>query len=222
VTARLAALSPRALVGLAAGVVLLWAVLLWLLYVSPQRSDASRLGNELSAARSELAQAEIAAHHHTKAASPVSDVFRMAKAMPRSSDQSSLVLELTRLARTSGVTLGSVASEPSTEGQGGTTMIPVTVTVNGRFRQITRFLQRTRSLVAVHGGRLSATGRLFTVESVELAQSAVGGFPRLDGTIVLDAYVYDGPITPVAPQSGDGSQQQTVPSGSTAAAGGTN
>jgi hypothetical protein len=221
VTARLGALSPRALIALATGAVLVWTVLLWLVFVSPHRSEAARAGDELASAQQELAQAQVAIHHPTRGGAPVSDVFRLAKAMPASGDQSSLVLELTRLARSSGVVLRSISAQPSAEGQGGTTMIPITVIVGGKFRQITRFLQRTRSLVAVQHGRLRATGRLFTVASIELGESISGGFPQLDGTVVLDAYVYDGPIIPVAPpSSGDGSQDETVPSGSTAAAGG--
>jgi hypothetical protein len=101
-------------------------------------------------------------------------------------------------------------------------MIPVTVTVGGKFRQITRFLQRTRALVHVRHGKLRATGRLFSVQDVELAQSLSGGFPQLDATIVLDAFVYDGPIVPdVPPSTGDESQGgETTPTG-TAAPGGT-
>ena len=97
-------------------------------------------------------------------------------------------------------------------------MIPVTVTVGGKFRQIARFLQRTRSLVIVRHGRLRATGRLFGVESVELVESHSGSFPQLDATISLDAYVYDGPIVPQTPAPSD--QGEGSSSGGASAAGG--
>ena len=101
---------------------------------------------------------------------------------------------------------------------GGTMMVPVTVTVGGRFRQITRFIQRTRTLVSMRGGKVHARGRLFSVDSVELAESLTGGFPNLDATIVLDASVYDGPITPTTP-TGDSKTTDTTTS--SAASGGT-
>ena len=41
------------------------------------------------------------------------------------------------------------------------------------------------------------TGRLFTVQSIDLVESIAEGFPTLDATIALNAYVYDGPIVPV-------------------------
>lgn len=222
--AQLSSLSPRVLLAVAAGLVLVWAVLLWFLYVSPQRSAASRLGAELADAELQLAQAQAAAHHPSRSgSSTVSEVFRLAEAMPASGDQSSLVLELSRLAASSGVALRSISAQPSTEGAGGTTMIPVTVTIGGRFGQVTRFLGEARSLVTVRHGRLRASGRLLSVESVELAQSLTGGFPQLDATIVLDAYVYDGPIVPATPPSTGGTEggSTTTPSGTTAAAGST-
>ncbi|TML24562.1 MAG: hypothetical protein E6G28_00550 [Actinobacteria bacterium] len=113
---KVAALSPRVLVALAVAGVLLWAALAWLLYVSPHRSEASRLDEQLAAARVELAQAQVAAHHPASAGAPVADVFRLATAMPASSDQAGLVLELSRLAAGSGVTLRSITSDSSAAG----------------------------------------------------------------------------------------------------------
>ena len=75
-------------------------------------------------------------------------------------------------------------------------MIPISVGVSGSYAQITRFLLRTRSLVAVRDGEIRARGRLLSVRSVSLAESVGQGFPKLDATVVLDAYVYDGPIVP--------------------------
>jgi hypothetical protein len=220
VKARLSTLSPRALLGIAVGAVLVWTALLWLLYVSPHRAAAARAKDELVAAQSELLQAQIAAHRPSAVrGTTASDVLRLAEAMPGSGDLSGSVFELSRLAKVSHVELRSISSEPATEGAGGTTMVPVTVTVGGRFRQITRFLQRTRALVSLHRGRVRAKGRLFAVDSVELAASLAGGFPNLDATIVLDAYAYDGPIVPATPSGGDTSTDTTT--SSSAASGGT-
>jgi hypothetical protein len=203
---------------LAVGGILLYAALLFLLYVSPKRSEASRLGDEIVAAELRLADAQLAARGRSGAGgAPVSDVLRLSKAMPSSTDQPGLVLELTRLAARSRVALRSVSSEPPVSGAGGATMIPVVVIVAGSYRQITTFLNRTRSLVAVRHGRLRAKGRLFAVQSVELVESVDAGFPRLDGTVTLNAYVYDGPIVPATPpSSGD---QSEVPAGTSAAGG---
>jgi hypothetical protein len=217
----LGTLSPRALIAVAAGAVLLWTVVLWLLYVSPHRSAASQAKTDLEAARSELLQAQVGAHRPSAlGGTTASDVLRLTKAMPAGGDGSSLVLELSRLARVSHVELRSISAQAAAEGPGGTTVIPVTVTVGGRFVQITRFLLRARALVSLRHGRVRAKGRLFSAQSIELAESLNGGFPNLDATIVLNASVYNGPITPATPtQSPD--TTDTTSSGTSAAPGGT-
>jgi Tfp pilus assembly protein PilO len=217
VSVDLSSLSPRALAALAAGAVLISSVLLWFVYVSPQRADASRAADDLAAAELELSRAQLAARSPQRTALPASDLFRLAKAMPESRDQASLVLEVTRLAAAAGVRLRSISSAEIGAGPGGTTVVPVTVTVAGDFRKITRFLQRARALVSVRRGKLRATGRLLSVESIELAESLASRFPQLDATIVFDAFVYDGPIEVTTPESQ--SDESTLPTGAAAGAG---
>jgi Tfp pilus assembly protein PilO len=221
VKAKLASLSPRGIMALTAAGVLLWALLLWLFFVAPKRSEASRVADQVAAAELELAEAQAAAHQPSGAGVQVSDVFRLAKAMPASGDQAGLVLELTRLAAATGVELRSITLQPAAEGAGGATMIPVVLSLGGNYREITKFLTRARLLVAVRRGRLHAKGRLFTVQSLELAQSLTAGFPELDGTVSLSAYVYDGPIVPDE-SSKSGDQSSELPSSGASAAGGTN
>ena len=75
----------------------------------------------------------------------VSDVLRLAKAMPSSADQSSLVLELDRLGRATGVELASIAPREPLVTAGSPTAIPVVVTAQGSYRQITRSSGAARS-----------------------------------------------------------------------------
>jgi len=196
VRAQLQALSPRAVAAIAAGGVLLYLLAAWFLLVSPKRAESGRLGSELEIAQTRLAEAQAAANRPPSAGGPVADVFRLAKAMPSIADQPGLVLELDRLARSSGVTLGSITPKEPVVGAGGATMMEVAVVVSGSYRGITRFLGGTRRLVTVRGGQLTATGRLLAVQNVELSESNAHGFPLLDGTITLNAFVYDGPIAP--------------------------
>jgi hypothetical protein len=223
VKAQLAELSTRALVGLCAAGVFLYAVLLFVVYVTPKRSEVGRLQDEVAAAEVRLSEAKTASRRPPRATSSVSEVFRLAKAMPATGDQPGLVLELSRLAERSGVTLRSITSQPSVAGAGGATMIPVVVTVGGSYGEITKFLERARKLVVVRRGRVRAIGRLFAVRGVDLVESVTRKFPELDGTITLEAYVYDGPIVPVEVPSteGDSSTGEEPSSPGTSAAGAT-
>jgi Pilus assembly protein, PilO len=196
VKARLESLSGRSLLIVAGAVVLLYTAAVWMLMVSPKRAEAGSAKADLAAAETRLIEAQAVATRPRGNATPVADVFRLARAMPASSDQPGLVLEITRLARQSGVQLNSITPlEPVAEA-GGPALIPITVSISGSYGKITRFLARTRALVKVRHGKIHARGRLLSVQSVALAEAVGDGFPKLDATIALDAYVYDGPIIP--------------------------
>jgi Tfp pilus assembly protein PilO len=200
VKARIAALSPRALVAIAAGFVLVYALALWFLVLAPKRSEAASLSDDVIAAELRLAEVQLQARRpRSSGGTQVADVLRLAKAMPSSADQAGLVLELDRLARKAGVTLGSITPGDPVVEAGGATTIPVVVTATGSYRDITRFLRATRNLVKVRRGEVSATGRLFSMQAVELAEANTKKFPFLDATITLNAFVYDGPIVPATP-----------------------
>jgi Tfp pilus assembly protein PilO len=218
VKARVADLSPRARIALAAAAVLVWTLALWFLVVAPKRAEVARLGDEVTAAELRLADARASANKPKQDTAPVTDVVRLAKAMPASADQPSLVLELAVLARRAGVTLGSIAPEAATTDSTGATLVPVPVTVTGSYGRITGFLKLARQLVGVRGGELQASGRLFAVQGIELSESSAGKFPKLDATITFNAYAYDGPIVPPAPPTPTPTEEEST-SGATAAGG---
>jgi len=118
----------------------------------------------------------------------VADVYRLAKAMPSSTDMPDLVLELSQLARDTGIRFDSISPQPAIP-IGSFTVLPISVTFNGTFYDLADLLYRLRSLVNVHGGRLDATGRLFTVDTLSFGESPLK-FPRIQATLVIDAFVY--------------------------------
>jgi Tfp pilus assembly protein PilO len=191
--------------------VLLYLLAAWFLFVSPKRAEAGRLQDDVVAAEARLAAARAQSGRPQGAQSRMSDLFSLAKAMPSSSDQASLLLELDLLARRSGVTIAGVSMQEAAPLAGGSTAVPVGVTVGGTYRQITRFIRQMRGLVGLRGGDPYAKGRLLTVQGIELTESQEKGFPNLDAVLVLNAHVYDGPIPPATPvtppaTSGDGTE----------------
>jgi hypothetical protein len=193
---RVAGLSTGWQLAIVAGAVAVYACALWLLVVSPKRAEASGLRSDVADAEARLAQVHGSPTGRPQAGVRVADLFRLAKAMPSSTDQAGLVLELDRVAERAHVGLSTVTLQEAAVGANGATTIPVAITVSGSYRDIGRFLVRLQRLVGYSRGKVRATGRLFTVESVELTESKSGGFPRLDAAVLLNAYVYDGPIAP--------------------------
>jgi hypothetical protein len=99
-----------------------------------------------------------------------------------------LVLELSQLARDTGIRFDSISPQPITP-IGSYTVLPISVTFQGNFYNLADFLYRLRSLVTVHAGRLDATGRLFAVDTMTFNESTLK-FPQIQATLVIDAFVY--------------------------------
>jgi type IV pilus assembly protein PilO len=144
----------------------------------------------------QAAQAKLDAYHQKVLAArsapkiQIADVYRLAKAMPTSADMPDVVLELSQLARDTGIRFDSISPQPAVA-VGSYTVLPISVTFNGTFYDLADLLYRLRSLVDVHAGELDATGRLFSVDTLSFGESPLK-FPRIQATLLIDAYVYGG------------------------------
>jgi hypothetical protein len=182
-------LHPGAVIGIVLGGVLLVGLAGWFLLVRPQ-------GAKLESLKAQTAevQAKVDAYRQQVAAAraapkiEVADVYRLAKAMPDRTDMPDLLLELSQLARDTGIRFDSISPQ-SGAAIGSYQVIPIAVTFNGNFYNLADFLYRLRSLVSVHGGRLDATGRLFSVDTMTFNESPLH-FPQIQASLVIDAFVY--------------------------------
>jgi type IV pilus assembly protein PilO len=191
-------LSPPAIIGIVVGAVLFAGFLGWFALVRPQGAKLEDLK-----AQTAEAQQKIDAYNQQVAAArsapkiEVADVYRLAKAMPDRTDMPDMVLELSQLARDTGIRFDSISPQP-TALIGSYTVLPIAVTFNGNFYNLADFLYRMRSLVSVHGGRLDATGRLFSVDTLTFNESPLN-FPQIQASLVIDAFVYGTGVPSPAP-----------------------
>jgi type IV pilus assembly protein PilO len=191
-------LSPPAIIGIVVGAVLFVGFLGWFALVRPQ-------GGKLEDLKAQTAEAQqkIDSYNQQVAAArsapkiEVADVYRLAKAMPDRTDMPDVVLELSQLARDTGIRFDSISPQP-TALVGSYTVLPIAVTFNGNFYNLADFLYRLRSLVSVHGGRLDATGRLFSVDTLTFNESPLN-FPQIQASLVIDAFVYGTGVPSPAP-----------------------
>lgn len=178
-----------ALIAIIVGSVLLVGFAGWFLLVRPQGGKLEDLKRQTLDV-----QQRIDAYNQQVAAArsapkiEVADVYRLAKAMPDRTDMPDLVLELSQLARDTGIRFDSIAPQPIVS-LGAYQVIPISVTFNGNFYNLADFLYRLRSLVSVHAGRLDATGRLFSVDTLTFNESPLK-FPQIQASLVIDAFVY--------------------------------
>jgi type IV pilus assembly protein PilO len=220
-------LPPVALIGLALLAVVVVAAAGYFILIRPQGAKLKQLH-----ADQQTAQATLDSYHQKVLAARsapkirVADVYRLAKAMPSSADMPDVVLELSQLARDTGIRFDSISPQPAIP-IGSFTVLPISVTFNGTFYDLADLLYRLRSLVSVHAGQLDATGRLFSVDTLSFGESPLQ-FPRIQATLVIDAYVYGGVAAPAGgvptpATTGEAtttSSTTTTPSGSGASAAG--
>jgi hypothetical protein len=217
---------PRAQIGIAVGVPLLILLVGWFMVVGGQRSKASELANEAQSLQIQIATAR-AALATTPKAEPirVADIFRLTKAMPDQEDMPGIILQLNAVAAQAGISFTSITPGPATPAT-GYGVRQIALTFDGNFYGLSDFLYRLRNLVGVHGGELTASGRLFSVEQLSFNE-AEDGFPAITAKLTLDAYVYGTAVTPgavpapVAPTGTDGSTTTSTTTATTTTTGST-
>jgi hypothetical protein len=187
----------RTLGVIVAVLVLVYAAGGYFLVVSPKKGEAARIDDEIAATQVELASARaaVAVQDDTQPIA-VADIFRLATAMPSNPDMPGILLELSRIAEETGIRFKSIT--PGTAMPvGAYYTVPIDVAFDGTFYALSDLLFRLRTLVTVRRGELHATGRLFSVDSVDFSESDES-FPTLAATIKLSAYVYGAGAPPPA------------------------
>ena len=182
-------LPQQAVIAIVVSAVLLFGLAGWFLLVHPQSGKVANLKRQALDAQEKIDaynQQVVAARSAPKI--EVADVYRLAKAMPDKTDMPDLLLELSQLARDTGIRFDSISPQ-TPAGIGSYSVLPIAVTFNGNFYNLADFLYRLRSLVTVHAGRLDATGRLFAVDTLTFNESPLK-FPNIQASLVIDAFVY--------------------------------
>jgi hypothetical protein len=182
---KLSAPAAGVLIGVVAFLVLIVGMFLLVL---PQRSEASKLAKEIDSTDTQITQARALAEQ--KPAQPIryADLFKLVKAMPDQVDMTGIILQLQQTATDSGISFESIQPTGATLGN-GYAEVPIQVTFNGNYFSVTDFLFRLRNLVAVRGGALNATGRMFSIDTLDFS-AGLGGFPQISARLTINAYVY--------------------------------
>ena len=163
----------------------------WFLLIGPKRSEAARLDSQIADANSALVAARAASRAAQQQSDDLAPLFLLARAMPDQTDMAGTIVELNRMSRRSGLTLTSITPTPQTDAT-STDVVPVQVAFTGPFGGVSTFLRRLREQVRLSSkGALAVGGRLYTVQSFELAEGP-DGLPQLSVTAMLNVHVYRG------------------------------
>lgn len=186
--------------------------------VMPQRHKASQLTKQLASTRTQIATARALAAQKPEQQIRVADLFKLVEAMPDDPDMTGVILQLQQTATEAGVEFDSIQPQAVETGTGYQVQ-PIDVSFNGNFYALTDFIFRLRKLVAVHSGKLDATGRLFSVDKIDFGAGAEG-FPSIAATVRVNAFVYSpAALAPTAVPSTTTGTTETSPSSPAVASG---
>ena len=168
------------------------------LLVKPKLDESSSLDGQITELQGKIDVALTAHRASGGETIKVADLFRLTKAMPDTTDMSSVILELNAVATASGVDFISIAPQAPVASEGGFTATPIKLTFEGSYYDLTDFLFRLRNLVIVRDGELESAGRLFTLDVLDLHEGSLG-FPQVQAAITVSAYSYAPAPAAVAP-----------------------
>lgn len=231
-------LGTNAKLGLiAAGVLVVMLAVGWFALIGPKRAEATSLQRQIEEVQMQIA----AAQHAGSGAQPptvrVADLFELSRAMPNRIDMASVLLQLSDVATETGVNFQSITPHDPVV-LGSYQRVGIDLVFEGHFYDLSDFLFRLRNLVGVYDGKLAATGRLFSVDTISFDEGELQ-FPQVKATLTVSAYIFgdgapapvqsaatpaaDGSTTPTTsttPGSEDGQPIPAVPAGASAAGAG--
>ena len=179
----------------------------WLLALAPEREKASKVGAEVSTAQTQLATAEseVNAARSAEAGYPAAytSLVSLGKAVPTGHEVPSLILQLEQASNRKQVEFSSISSGGGSSSSAapavaaaGFTQMPFTFVFSGSFFDLYKLFQQVnRFTLLTSSGSVQVSGRLLTIQGVQLAPEAASssgsGTPssRLTGTITATAYV---------------------------------
>ena len=182
----------------------------WFMFVSPQRSKADTLSTQVTAAQAELAADQVLLSPKVRKETEAN--ARAARlALPDQAEVSNILRQLNTFAKQSRTELDNI-TPAAPFAAGGAMAIPISLNFKGRYFGLQKLLQLLQQSANVKNGQLQATGRLYSVDSIQFTGSQTaaptsGGTSTstptstgdITATIALNAYMYSGGVTaPVA------------------------
>lgn len=180
----------------------------WFLLVKPKRAEAAETTVEIASVRKEIADRRAASTaRQARVAVRTADLFKLAKVMPAEVDMAAILLELNQVASDAGIVFDAIT--PSVPvGAEGFRAIPIALVFHGNFYTLSDFLYRLRQLVQVRDGELTATGQLFSVDTLRFVEDEDREFPFIRAELSIDAFVFGGLPTPGAVPSQPGTSTE--------------
>ena len=179
---------------LSALAVVIVAAVGWFMLISPQRTKADQLDTQRAAVDAEILvdQQLISKPSQTKTKATLAAAKR---ALPDQPQVSEILRQLAGFAEKSRTELDSI-SPGAPVPAAGAQAIPISLQFKGRYFGLQQLLRLMRTSVAAKGEKITASGRLYTVDGITFGGAGDDG--TISATLKLNAFVYvPAPVVPV-------------------------
>jgi Tfp pilus assembly protein PilO len=196
-----------ALAGLA---IVALAVAGWFLLVRPKRADAASYTVRVADVRKEISDRRAAStSRQARVAVKTADLFKLAKVMPADEDMAAILLQLNEVATDAGIVFESITPQAAV-GAEGFRALPITLVFRGNFYTLSDFVFRLRQLVQVRDGELTATGQLFSIDTLSFTEDTDRRFPSIRAELTVQAFVFGGLPAPAGTAGEPGTSTETT------------
>jgi Tfp pilus assembly protein PilO len=193
------------------GVVILAA--LWMLVLSPKRSESAQVKDSVATQEARLAEAktQLASYQSAKKQYPgmLAELKRLDEAVPARGEIQVLLRQIQKRAKARASDLQVAALKASgspgagaadltpgaAQGNGGIATLPFTFTYTGKYFDLVRVLKAARRAVTVKSGDLKIDGRLVTIEGISFERPDIDN-PLIKATVSATAYIAAAPSAP--------------------------
>ena len=172
---------------------------LWMLAISPKRSESSQVRDNVAAElqRLDAAYTQLASFENARKQFPgmLAELRTLDKAVPARAAISSLLRQLQRRANVRDSELRLVALKTADQpaastGPIGLSALPFTFEFNGKYFDLRDILATVRRSVSVRAGDVKVHGRLLTIDGVTFTPSGPGS---AETKAIIDATAYIAP-----------------------------
>ena len=178
---------------IAACAVLIVLLVGWFAFVSPQRSKAANLADQVDSLQAQIASTE-AYLKSPEAKNAPRELRRLKLIIPDQIQMSQILRQLASAASSAGVRINAITPQGLVPSAGGQA-VPIAVTAQGHYFRLAKFFHILRSEADVHNNTIHGHGRLYSVDGIQFGAGGGQEANLISASISLDAYI----ATPAPP-----------------------
>ena len=165
----------------------------WFAFVSPQRSKAARLGDQVNTLQAQIASTQ-AYLQSPEAKNAPRELRRLKLVIPDDVQMSQILRQLASTASRAGVTIESITPQGLVPSAGGQAL-PISLSVQGHYFRLSKFLHILRAKADVRNNAIHGPGRLYSVDSIQFSGGGGQSASLISASIALNAFI----ATPAPP-----------------------